>query len=169
MRYISLFVVFLFIGSKSIAQNATVDSKYHSPLGIPLQLSAIFGDIRPNHFHMGLDFKTNQREGIPIHSISDGYISRIRISPIGYGRVLYIDHPNGITSVYAHCLAFSDKITDFLEPFQVEAFSNNIDLKLLKNELTIQKGEFIALSGNSGSSTGPHLHFEIRDTKTEHG
>lgn len=169
MRYISLVVVFLFITSKSAAQHVTVDSKYHSPLGIPLQLSAIFGDIRPNHFHMGLDFKTNQREGIPIHSISEGYISRIRISPVGYGRVLYIDQPNGITSVYAHCSAFSEKITDFLEPFQVEAFSNNIDLKLQKNELTVQKGELIALSGNSGSSTGPHLHFEIRDTKTEHG
>ncbi|MBM3185947.1 MAG: M23 family metallopeptidase [Bacteroidetes bacterium] len=169
MRNISLFVVFLFIGSKSVAQHVTVDSKYHSPLGIPLQLSAIFGDIRPNHFHMGLDFKTNQREGIPIHSISDGYISRIRISPIGYGRVVYIDHPNGITSVYAHCSTFSEKITDFLEPFQVEAFSNNIDLKLRENELIVQKGELIALSGNSGSSTGPHLHFEIRDTKTEHG
>jgi hypothetical protein len=169
MRYIGLFSIFLFVVLKSMAQNVTVDSKYHSPLGIPLQLSAIFGDIRPNHFHMGLDFKTNQREGIPIHSISDGFISRIRISPTGYGRVLYIDHPNGITSVYAHCSSFSDKIMDFLEPFQVEAFSNNIDLKLQKNELPIQKGERIALSGNSGSSTGPHLHFEIRDTKTEHG
>jgi murein DD-endopeptidase MepM/ murein hydrolase activator NlpD len=169
MHYIGLFSFFLFVGTKSMAQNVTIDSKYHSPLGIPLQLSAIFGDIRPNHFHMGLDFKTNQREGIPIHSISDGFISRIRIAPTGYGRVLYIDHPNGITSVYAHCSSFSGKIMEYLEPFQVEAFSNNIDLKLRKNELPIQKGERIALSGNSGSSTGPHLHFEIRDTKTEHG
>jgi murein DD-endopeptidase MepM/ murein hydrolase activator NlpD len=169
MRYIGLFSFFLFVVLKSMAQNVTVDSKYHSPLGIPLQLSAIFGDMRPNHFHMGLDFKTNQREGIPIHSISDGFISRIRIAPTGYGRVLYIDHPNGITSVYAHCSSFSGKIMEYLEPFQVEAFSNNIDLKLRKNELPIQKGERIALSGNSGSSTGPHLHFEIRDTKTEHG
>lgn len=169
MRYIGLFVISFFITSKSSAQNVTVDSKYHSPLGIPLQLSAIFGDIRPNHFHMGLDFKTNQREGISIHSISDGYISRIRISPNGYGRVLYIDHPNGITSVYAHCSSFSGKITDFLETFQVEAFSNNIDLKLRINELPIVSGELIAFSGNSGSSSGPHLHFEIRDTKTEHG
>ena len=169
MRYIKLVILFPFILSKLVAQNVTVDSKYHSPLGIPLQLSAVFGEIRPNHFHMGLDFKTNQREGIPIHSIADGFISRIRISPTGYGKVLYIDHPNGTTSVYAHCSSFSDKIMDFLEAFQVEAFSNNIDLKLRKNELPIQKGEQIALSGNSGSSTGPHLHFEIRDTKTEHG
>lgn len=169
MRYIVLFLFFPLITRISVAQYVTVDSKYHSPLGIPLQLSAIFGDIRPNHFHMGLDFKTNQKEGIPIYSISDGFISRIRISPNGYGRVLYIDHPNGITTVYAHCSSFSDKITDFIEPFQVEAFSNNIDLKLMKKEFPIEKGELIAFSGNSGSSTGPHLHFEIRDTKTEHG
>ena len=103
MRYIKLVILFPFILSKLVAQNVTVDSKYHSPLGIPLQLSAVFGEIRPNHFHMGLDFKTNQREGIPIHSIADGFISRIRISPTGYGKVLYIDHPNGTTSVYAHC------------------------------------------------------------------
>ncbi len=118
---------------------------------------------------MGLDFKTNQKEGIPIYSIYDGYISRIRISPNGYGKVLYIDHPNGITTVYAHCSTFSSEISDFLKPFQVEAFSNNIDLKLDKDDFPVKKGELIALSGNSGSSTGPHLHFEIRDTKTEHG
>ena len=169
MPYIASLFIFLFLASKSIAQYVTVDSKYHSPLGIPLQLSAIFGDIRPNHFHMGLDFKTNQKEGIPVHSISDGFISRIKISPVGYGKVLYIDHPNGITSVYAHCAAFSKEITSFLEPFQVEAFSNNIDIKLKKDEFPVMKGQLIALSGNSGSSTGPHLHFEIRDTKTEHG
>jgi hypothetical protein len=145
-----------------------LDSQYHPPLGIPLQLSAIFGDIRPNHFHMGLDFKTNQKEGIPIHTISDGYLSRIRISPIGYGRVLYVDHPNGITSVYAHCSAFSDEISSFLKPFQVKAFSNSIDLKLEKGDFPVKKGQLIAFSGNSGSSTGPHLHFEMRDTKTEH-
>jgi hypothetical protein len=169
MHYITSLFLFLLIASKLDAQNVLIDSKYHSPLGIPLQLSATFGDIRPNHFHMGLDFKTNQKEGIPIYSIFDGYISRIRISPTGYGRVLYIDHPNGITSVYAHCSAFENEISDFIRPFQVEAFSNNIDLKLEKTDFPVKKGQLIALSGNSGSSTGPHLHFEIRDTKTEHG
>ena len=169
MHYITLTFVFLFLAFDSSSQNVKIDPKYHSPLGIPLQLSAIFGDIRPNHFHMGLDFKTNQKEGIPIYSIYDGYISRIRISPNGYGKVLYIDHPNGITTVYAHCSTFSSEISDFLKPFQVEAFSNNIDLKLDKDDFPVKKGELIALSGNSGSSTGPHLHFEIRDTKTEHG
>jgi hypothetical protein len=169
MHYTSNFFVFVFLAFLAFGQNVRVDSKYHSPLGIPLQLNAIFGDIRPNHFHMGLDFKTNQKEGIPIYSISDGHISRIRISPTGYGRVLYVDHPNGITSVYAHCSAFSREIAEFIKPFQIEAFSNNIDLKLEKDDFPVKKGELIALSGNSGSSTGPHLHFEIRDTKTEHG
>jgi murein DD-endopeptidase MepM/ murein hydrolase activator NlpD len=168
MRYIVPFFILLFISSKSQAQFLNVGSNYHSPLGIPLQLSAIFGDIRPNHFHMGLDFKTNQKEGIPIHSISDGYVSRIRISPTGYGKVLYVDHPNGITSVYAHCSVFSDEISSILRPFQVKSFSNNIDLKLEIGKIPVKKGQFIALSGNSGSSTGPHLHFEMRDTKTEH-
>ena len=169
MNYIKPSIIFLFLAFNTTAQNVQVTSQYHSPLGIPLQLSAIFGDIRPNHFHMGLDFKTNQKEGIPIFSIFDGFISRVRISPTGYGRVLYINHPNGITSVYAHCSAFSKEILDFLKPFQVEAFSNNIDLKLEKGAFPVKKGQQIALSGNSGSSTGPHLHFEIRDTKTEHG
>lgn len=169
MRYISFIVFFLVFICMSLGQQVNVASKYHSPLGIPLQLSAIFGDIRPNHFHMGLDFKTNQKEGIPIFAIADGFISRIRISPTGYGRVLYIDHPDGITSVYAHSSAFSEKIIDFITPKQVEAFSNNIDIKLEKNEFPIKKGDFIAFSGNSGSSTGPHLHFELRETATEHG
>jgi len=169
MNYIKLIFIFLVISFESNCQNVIVDPTYHTPLAIPLQLSATFGDIRPNHFHMGLDFKTNQKEGIPIHSISDGFISRIRISPTGYGRVLYIDHPNGVTSVYAHCSSFSKEITDFLYPFQLESFSNNIDLKLNEDDFPVKKGEQIALSGNSGSSTGPHLHFELRDTKTEHG
>lgn len=168
MRYKSLVLFFILSVTAVFGQDVRIDLKYHSPLGIPLQLSAIFGDIRPNHFHMGLDFKTNQKEGIPIFSISDGFISRIKISPNGYGRVIYIDHPNGITSVYAHCSAFSKEISDFILPKQVTAFSNDIDVKLEKNEMPVKKGQLIALSGNSGSSTGPHLHFELRETSTEH-
>lgn len=169
MRYISVSIFFFVFFQVIFGQQVKVASNYHSPLGIPLQLSAIFGDIRPNHFHMGLDFKTNQKEGIPIYAIADGFISRIRISPNGYGRVLYIDHPDGITSVYAHCSAFSNEIVDFILPKQVAAFSNTIDLKLEKNQFPVKKGSFIAFSGNSGSSTGPHLHFELRETATEHG
>ncbi|MFM6934398.1 MAG: M23 family metallopeptidase [Flavobacteriales bacterium] len=156
----------------SIALNAqiiTVDSCWHLPIGTTVpELSAVFGDMRPNHFHMGLDFRTNGREGIPLYAIANGYVSRIRVFPGGYGRVLYIDHPNGLTSVYAHCSQFSDRISKVIYTFQYATHQNEVDIKLHPNQLPVVKGEQIALSGNSGNSTGPHLHFELRDTKTEH-
>jgi hypothetical protein len=151
------------------SQKITVDTCWHLPIGISLpEMSAGFGDLRPNHFHMGLDFRTNGQEGIPLHAISDGYISRIRISPMGYGRVIYINHANGITSVYAHCSAFSKRIEALLVPVQKQFKQNDFDWHLNPNEILVKRGEQIALSGNSGNSTGPHLHFELRDTKTEH-
>jgi hypothetical protein len=147
----------------------TADSMWCVPIGtVKPELSAGFGDIRPNHFHMGLDFRTDGKEGIPLYAIADGYISRIRISPSGYGRVIYIDHPNGLTSVYAHCSQFSERINSFVLPTQIQFKQNELDWKFGPNELPVNKGEQIALSGNSGNSTGPHLHFELRDTKTEH-
>jgi murein DD-endopeptidase MepM/ murein hydrolase activator NlpD len=147
----------------------TADSMWCVPIGtVKPELSAGFGDIRPNHFHMGLDFRTDGKEGIPLYAIADGYISRIRISPSGYGRVIYIDHPNGLTSVYAHCSQFSDRINSFVLPTQIQFKQNELDWKFSPNELQVNKGEQIALSGNSGNSTGPHLHFELRDTKSEH-
>ncbi|MEI8115980.1 MAG: M23 family metallopeptidase [Flavobacteriia bacterium] len=150
-------------------QIITVDSIWSLPIGtVKPELSAGFGDIRPNHFHMGLDFRTNGREGIPLYAIADGYISRIRISSTGYGRVIYIDHPNGQTSVYAHCSKFSDRINGIVISIQNQFKQNELDWKFNPNELPVSRGEQIALSGNSGNSTGPHLHFELRDTKTEH-
>ena len=151
------------------SQMITADSMWCVPIGtVKPELSAGFGDIRPNHFHMGLDFRTDGKEGIPLYAIADGYISRIRISPSGYGRVIYIDHPNGLTSVYAHCSQFSERINSFVLPTQIQFKQNELDWKFSPNELPVNKGEQIALSGNSGNSTGPHLHFELRDTKTEH-
>lgn len=151
------------------SQMITADSIWCLPIGTAKpELSAGFGDIRPNHFHMGLDFRTDGKEGIPLYAIADGYISRIRISPSGYGRVIYIDHPNGLTSVYAHCSQFSERINSFVIPTQIQFEQNELDWKFSPNELPVNKGEQIALSGNSGNSTGPHLHFELRDTKTEH-
>ncbi len=151
------------------SQMITADSIWCLPIGTAKpELSAGFGDIRPNHFHMGLDFRTDGKEGIPLYAIADGYISRIRISASGYGRVIYIDHPNGLTSVYAHCSQFSERINSFVIPTQIQFEQNELDWKFSPNELPVNKGEQIALSGNSGNSTGPHLHFELRDTKTEH-
>lgn len=149
-------------------QTVRVDTCWTSPIGITPELSAGFGDIRPNHFHMGLDFRTKGVEGIPLYAVADGYISRIRISSTGYGRVLYINHPNGMTSVYAHCSLFSDRIMEFIFPAQCQFKENEFDWMLSPGQLPVAKGEQIALSGNSGNSTGPHLHFELRDTKTEH-
>jgi len=167
MQNLQLLFFLCFYSYSIKTQIVFCENGLHPPLGIPLELSATFGDIRPNHFHMGLDFRTNGREGIPIHAIDEGFISRIRISPSGYGKVIYVDHPNGTTSVYAHCSSFSTKINDFILPIQKKQFLNELDLSFTKNNLKVKKGEFLAYSGNSGNSTGPHLHFEIRNTKTE--
>jgi hypothetical protein len=167
MRKLLFFFLFFLYSYSAKTQIVFCENSLHSPLGIPLELSATFGDIRPNHFHMGLDFRTKGREGIPIHAINEGFISRIRISPSGYGKVIYVDHPNGTTSVYAHCSFFSKTINDFIKPIQYKSFLNELDILLTKNQILVKKGELIAYSGNSGNSTGPHLHFEIRDTKTE--
>ena len=149
------------------SQKVQVDNSVHSPLGISLHLNAVFGDLRSNHFHTGLDFSTFGKIKIPIHSIQEGFVSRIKISPVGYGKVLYVDHPNGKTSVYAHCERFSEKIEAFCRELQYSKQLNEIDTLLPKNAIKVEFGEVIAFSGNTGNSSGPHLHFEIRETKTE--
>lgn len=141
---------------------------FHSPLDIPPVLAANFGELRSNHFHTGLDFKTNRQEGLNIYSIDDGYVSRIKVSPWGYGHVVYIDHYNGLTSVYAHCSYFVDELAQLVKNQQKKSLHFEIDYFLPKDSLKVNKGQVIALSGNTGGSSAPHLHFEIRDTKSEH-
>ncbi len=143
------------------------NKNYHPPLNIPLVLAANFGELRSNHFHMGLDFKTNGREGLTLHSIEEGYVSRVNVSPYGYGRVVYINHPGGITSVYAHCKSLTGKLEERVKAFQKKAKSSEADIFFQPGELPVKRGEVFALSGNTGASHGPHLHFEIRDTYTE--
>lgn len=143
------------------------DNNFHKPLKIPLSIGAYFGDLRPNHFHMGIDYRTNGVEGLDLHAIYDGYVSRVRVSPYGYGKVVYINHPNGITSVYAHCSKFIGKLDSLVTAAKIKRQNNEIELYLTPNEIPLKKGEIFALSGNTGSSTGPHLHFEIRETATD--
>jgi hypothetical protein len=126
-----------------------------------------FGEIRPNHFHSGLDFKTNQREGYPVYAVADGFISRLRIQIGGFGNAVYINHPNGYTSVYAHLQRFTPELKQTILNYQYQQEAFDVDFKLPDIEIRVKKGDIIAWSGNTGSSAGPHLHFEIRDTRTE--
>jgi hypothetical protein len=137
---------------------------FRSPLDIPLTLAGNFGEPRKLHFHAGLDFRTNQQEGLKVYATADGYVSRINVQGAGYGHALYIRHPNGWVTVYGHLKQFSAPITERLrkEQFAKESFA--VDFNLNANEIPVKKGEVIALSGNTGGSGGPHLHFEIRDT-----
>jgi hypothetical protein len=140
---------------------------YRSPLGIPLELAANFGEIRPDHFHMGVDFKTNGKEGLTIYAIERGFVSRVKISPDGYGKSIYIDHPDGRTSVYAHCSVLKGKIDSLVKAIQSSEQNFEVDIYFRPTDLPVTRGQVIALSGNTGHSFAPHLHFEIRDTQTE--
>lgn len=170
MRIYLLFL-FVFYGYLSHAQpfkaNNYPAEDFRYPLDLPPSFSGLFGDLRPNHFHSGIDFRTNQREGYPIYAVSDGYVSRLRVQIGGFGQAIYIDHPNGYTSVYAHLKAFSPLLAKKVKNTQYSLQRFDIDTLLSKTEILIKKGELIGYTGNTGSSGGPHLHFEIRDTQTE--
>ncbi|OIV43987.1 M23 family metallopeptidase [Flavobacterium johnsoniae] len=156
-----LFSPFLF------AQTQYPKDYFRPPLDIPMQLSGNFGELRPNHFHAGFDLKTNQREGLNVYAIADGYVSRIKISTFGNGKCIYITHPNGYTSVYGHLQTTVGPIQDYVKKTHYKEKAYEIEMFPKPDELPVTKGQLIALSGNTGSSEGPHLHFEIRDTKTE--
>jgi len=151
----------------SFGQNQYPKDYFRSPLDIPLQLSGNFGELRPNHFHSGFDFKTQQKEGFKVYAVADGYISRIKISEGGYGKAIYINHPNGYTTVYGHLQSGFGATERYIKSEQYKAKSYEIDIALNPNLLKIIKGEVVAISGNTGGSDGPHLHFEIRDTQSE--
>ncbi|WP_443939940.1 M23 family metallopeptidase [Pedobacter sp. MW01-1-1] len=165
---ISLFVAPATFAQQIFSKNSYPLMDFRQPLDItPPALAGSFGELRSNHFHSGIDFRTNQREGYPVYAVADGYVSRLRVQNSGFGLALYINHPNGYTSVYGHLQRFSPKIAPIVKNLEYEKKSFEIDEFPDATLIPVHKGEIIAWSGNRGSSGGPHLHFEIRDTKTE--
>jgi hypothetical protein len=140
---------------------------FRSPLDVPLTLAGNFAEMRSNHFHAGLDLKTGNRIGLPVHAAAGGWVSRIKVSPTGYGLALYVDHPGGYTTVYGHLSRFADTLAAYVKRLQYRQRSYAIDTHPPKGRFPVKQGEVIAFTGNSGSSGGPHLHFEIRDAATE--
>jgi hypothetical protein len=140
---------------------------FRYPLDSLPNLVSPFGGLRDNHFHSGIDLRTNQREGLPVFASAEGYISRIKIQSIGYGKAIYIDHPNGYTTVYGHLQKYSGKIAEWIHNYQYKNQTFEFDYVFEKPLLLVKKGDTIGLSGNSGGSSGPHVHFEIRNTKSE--
>lgn len=165
MKY-KLLILCLLASSCLFSQNETFP-KYPNPVKIPISLSATFAELRTNAFHAGVDIRTQGVEGKEVFAVADGYVSRIGVSPFGYGKVLYITHNDGFTSVYAHLSKFNKKISEFVKnkQYEDESFVQNIILD--KNEFPIKRGDYLGFTGNSGSSGGPHLHYEIRYTKSQ--
>ena len=137
--------------------------QYGKPVDFPIQLSATFGELRPNHPHAGLDIKTQGEEGKKVYAVADGYVSRIGVSPYGYGNVLYVTHNDGYTAVYAHLQRFKGEIAKYVKQYQYKNKKYTSQIYPEKDQFPVKKGDVIAYSGNSGGSGGPHLHFEIRD------
>ncbi len=140
---------------------------FRSPLDIPLVLAGTFGELRSDHFHAGIDIKTQQRQGLPIYAIADGTVTRIKVSHWGYGKAIYVAHPNGYTSVYAHLQKFSPEIEAYVKRVQYERRAYEVQVFPDFGELSIKKEDLIAYTGNTGGSSGPHLHFEIRNSISE--
>ena len=160
-----LHFVFLFL--QSLIVLAQEKNNWITPLEIPIQLSGTFGELRNNHFHAGLDIRTQGRQGLKVKSVQSGYINRIRVSTGGYGKALYIQHFDGTTSVYAHLKKFAPKIEAYLKEKQYKKESFTIQLFPKEKELKVDLCELIGYSGNTGGSSGPHLHFEIRDSRDQ--
>jgi hypothetical protein len=158
-----ILIVLYFLPVFTNAQNNYPQEYFGSPLEVPLVLSGTFAELRSNHFHSGLDIKTQQRVGLNVLASADGFVSRIKVSHYGYGKALYITHPNGYTTVYAHLLKFSPEIEAYVKKMQYEKESYEVELFPKAEELVVKKNSIVAFSGNTGGSGGPHLHFEIRD------
>lgn len=167
MRKSHLLPVFLlFFLLKGQAQNYP-QNYFHWPLDTPVTILGTFGEIRDSHFHSGLDLSTEETEGRPVSAAAAGYISRIKISADGYGKALYITHPNGYVTVYGHLQKFTQAVNEYVRKIQYEKETFELDLNLKPKDFIVKQDEVIAYSGSTGSTQGPHLHFEIRDEQTE--
>ena len=144
------------------------DNAFIPPLDVPLKLSGTFGELRSDHFHSGIDLKTGEMEGLKVYAIADGYVSRIKVQSGGYGKALYLTHPNGYVSVYAHLSKYNTVIDDYVRASQYQNQSYEINIYPDPNTLIVSQGDVIAYSGNSGRSGGPHLHFEVRRETDQH-
>lgn len=164
---ISVIVLFLLSGQLFFGQSQYPQEAFRSPLDIPIILAGTFGELRSNHFHSGIDIKTQQRQGLPVYAIADGTVTRIKISHWGYGKALYIAHPNGYTSVYAHLQKFAPEIEEFVKKIQYQKRSYEVEIFPDFGEIKVNKDSIVAFSGNTGGSSGPHLHFEIRNSINE--
>lgn len=149
------------------AQTNYPQNYFRNPLNIPMQLAANFGAVRANHFHMGLDLRTNSQENLSVVAAADGYVSRIKVERYGFGNAVYITHPNGYTTVYAHLNKYFAQLDEYVKERQYKDEKWEQDITFSPGQFPVTKGQLIALSGNTGGSAGPHLHFEIRNTKTE--
>ncbi len=167
-RFLYFFCFFLGAFQGAVAQRESFPKGYFQFPIYPGQkntLAGVLGDLRTNHFHAGIDIRTQQREGLPVLAAADGYISRIRVQTTGYGNVIFIKHPNGMTTVYGHLLSYAEPMGSYLRGKQYERRAFDIELNFSPEQFPVSKGQLIALSGNTGGSAGPHLHFEIRDSK----
>lgn len=156
------------IAGGALAQKQSYPKGYYQfPIrpGLPNSLAGGLGDLRSNHFHAGLDIRTQQREGLPVYAAAEGYVYKVAVQRTGYGNVIYLRHPNGQTTVYGHLLKFSDPLASWVRQEQYKKQTFEIDLFPEAGQFAFKKGEVIALSGNTGGSAGPHLHFEVRDSK----
>lgn len=169
MRCCHLAIVLILVSTACFSQNPVYPRDFfQSPVRIPILLAGNFGECRPNHFHSGIDIKTAGKENLPVYAAGDGYISRIKTEAGGFGHAIYITHPNGFTTLYAHLNNYVQPLQDFLRREQYKAQNWSIDVTLTAGQFPVKRGDQIAFSGNTGASTAPHLHFEIRDSKTEH-
>jgi hypothetical protein len=161
------YVICIVLSHVAFSQPKHSPFNLHPPLSSKLYISGSFGEVRSNSFHAGLDFRTGGQVGSKVFSSENGFVSRIRVSPVGFGKAVYIQHPNGLTTVYAHLDRFVKHIDEYVKEHQYRQKSFEVDLYLKPNDFPVKRGDFIAISGNSGSSGGPHLHYEVRSTENQ--